>query len=101
MPEDKAEVKKVDLSLEQLKPLMNEGEVFITNGADQNSESWKMRIHTKEKRSAQQFAGELQGYINKGVGKWESVRVVNKAFDVEGKPVKGMVALVGVPKAQA
>ena len=96
MPEDKTE--KVDLGLDKLKPLMNEGEVFITNGADQNSDSWKMRVHREDERSAQQFAGELQGYINKGVGKWESVRVVDHAFDVDGRPISGMVALVGVPK---
>lgn len=96
MPEDKTE--KVNLILEQLKPYMNEGEVFITNGADENEESWKMRIHREDERSAQQLARELQGYMLRGAGKWESVRVVNRAFDIEGKPIKGMVALVGVPK---
>lgn len=97
MPEDKSD-KKVNLMFEQLKPYMNEGEVFITNGADENDKLWNMRSRTKERRSGQQFARELQGYIHKGVSKWESVRVINKAFDIDGKVIQGMVALVGVPK---
>lgn len=100
MPEDTVE-KKVNLGLEQLKPLLKEKEVFVTNAA-KNSELMVSRIDENGKiafekeESGNQLANRLASY-----GGWESIRVLDTAFDIEGKPIKGMVALVGVPKAQA
>lgn len=79
-----------------LKPFMNEGEVWITNAFDENSEEWRHRVHTKEDKSGQQLAAELMSYGK--AGKWKSIRVIDKAFDIDGNPLNNMVALVGTPK---
>ncbi len=92
---------KVNLIVEPLKPLMAPGEVWITNAADGNSKSWQARTHRENEKSAQQFVDEVESYIAKGVSKWESIRIIGKAFDIQGNPVKGMVALVGIPKSKA
>ena len=94
MADKSAEVSRVE---DPIKPYLQEGEVFITNSADGNDDNWKMSLHREDERSGQQLASELMSYGEHG--KWESVRVVNKAFDVNGQPIKGMVALVGTPKA--
>ena len=66
--------------------------------ADGNSDSWKESIHREDEKSGQQFAAELISYGD--AGKWQGIRVINRAFDIEGKRIKGMVALVGTPKSQ-
>ncbi len=88
---------EVDLGLDKIKSLLHQGEVWITNAEDEKSESWKMRVHRKDEKSGQQFAKELDSYKERG-GKWDKVRIVSAAFDREGNPIKGMVALVGTPK---
>lgn len=99
MAEDTGE-KKVNLRMEQMKPLMGEGEVWVTN-VTKNSERMVSRIDEygkikfEKEESGNQLAARLASYDT-----WESIRVVDTAFDSEGQPIKGMVALVGVPKAQ-
>lgn len=98
MAEDTTE--KVNLGREQLKKYLNEGEVFMTN-APKKSELMRSRIDadgsikSEKEESGNQLAERLASY-----GGWESIRVLDTAFDVEGKPINGMVALVGVPKKQ-
>ena len=86
---------KVDLGLEKIKPFMKDGEVFVTNAPDGKDKMTK----SLKQETGQQLAQRLAGYADRG-GKWQAVRVVDQAFDVEGKLVKGMVALVGTPKKQ-
>ncbi len=89
---------KTDLGLEALKPLMREGEVFMTN-APKKSELMTSRIDEngqikfEREESGSQLAGRLASY-----GGWESIRVVDTAFDTSGKKINNMVALVGVRK---
>lgn len=88
---------EINLGQEAIKQHLKEGEVFITNEVDQNAKSWTMKTHQKHEMSAQQLAQELLSQKDTG---WESVRIVNSAYDIKGNLLEGMVALVGTPKKQ-
>ena len=80
---------------QKLKPLLQEGEVFLTN-APKKSERMISRIDEtgkiqfEKEESGNQLASRLASY-----GCFESLRVLDSAYDVNGKPIEGMVALVG------
>lgn len=83
---------------QKLKPLLREGEQFVTN-APKKSERLVSRINEEGKiefekeESESQLAGRLASY-----GGWESLRVLDTAYDINGNPIDGMVALVGSKK---
>jgi hypothetical protein len=88
-------IQEVNPFEQKLKPLLQEGEVFLTN-APKKSERMVSRIDEtgkikfEKEESGSQLATRLASY-----GGFESLRVLGSAFDVNGKPIEGMVALVG------
>lgn len=87
----------VNQGVEKLRTFMSPGEVWITNSIDGEYAKKNGILLSENEQSGQQFASELLSYRDKG-GKWDTVRVVDHAFDIHGKPLEGMVALVGTPK---
>ena len=86
---DEVEREPVNLGLEKLQEHMEPGEIFITN-APRSPDPLISEIQT-----AEQFAYELEEE-----GRYESVRVIDAAFGIDGEPMEDDQAVVAFPKQE-
>jgi len=85
---------EIDQGLERLREHMLPDEVFITNGVDSRAVKMRQAVLIEGQETAQDFAARLSSYIDKD-SKWQNIRIIDQAFDINGKPIRNMVAVVG------
>ena len=72
----------LNLGLERLKELMNDDEVFVSNAPDKS-------VALTPHWNAQDLAERLEK-----TGRYKSVRIIDKAFDINGEELLGYKAVV-------